>query len=266
MSDMGRYLAIYRLTVRNSLIREMSFKLNFLLWMVVELLWFAGQLAFIEVLYGQVDAIAGWTKWQVVALVGVHQIISQLFQAFFYMNLANLPELVRSGRLDLMLTLPVDAQFAISTRQISFDSLVNTLVGTGIVAFALSKLGIVPGAAQLALAAVTIVFGVSVHYALLLALSCISFWSVRAQFIHGYFHVFMLGRMPEAVFRGVFRLIFTWIIPVIWVSNLPTQILVRPFESPWPGMAALASGTCIVLGLSRALWLFALRRYASASS
>src|SRR5436190_573083 len=103
MRSMSRYFDIYRLVIRNSLIREMSFKLNFLLWMVVELLWFAGQLAFIEVLYGQVDAIAGWTKWQVVALVGVHQIISQLFQAFFYVNLANIPELVRSGRLDLML-------------------------------------------------------------------------------------------------------------------------------------------------------------------
>ena len=80
---MNRYLSIFALTARNSLIREMNFKLNFLLWMVVELLWFAGQLAFIEVLYGQVNEIAGWTKWQLVALVGVHQIIAQLFQAFF---------------------------------------------------------------------------------------------------------------------------------------------------------------------------------------
>jgi ABC-2 type transport system permease protein len=263
---MRRYLAIYRLTVRNSLIREMSFKLNFLLWMVVELLWFTGQLAFIEVLYGQTDAIAGWTKWQVVALVGMHQIVSQIFQGFFYNNLANIPELVRSGRLDLMLTLPVDAQFAVSTRQLSFDSLVNSLVSVGIVIFAMMKLGVVPQVAHVFLCLGTLVFGLAVHYAIMLSLSCISFWSVKAQFIHGYFHLFMIGRMPEAVFRGVFRFIFTWIIPVIWVSNLPAQILVRPFESPWPGLAALSVGTCIVLGLSRALWLFALRRYGSASS
>src|SRR6186713_466102 len=108
-----RYLQIYKLNVRNSIVREMSFKLNFLLWMVVELLWLMGQLAFIEVLYGQVDEIAGWSKWQVVALVGSHQIISQVFQAFFYMNVANLPELVRTGRLDLLLTLPLDTQFAV---------------------------------------------------------------------------------------------------------------------------------------------------------
>jgi ABC-2 type transport system permease protein len=245
----------------------MSFKLNFLLWIVVEMLWFVGQLAFIEVLYGQVDAIAGWTKWQVVALVGVHQIIAQLFQAFFYLNLVNLPELVRTGRLDLMLTLPMDTQFAVSTRQVAFDCIINSFVGVAIVTFALVKLHAAPGVAQLLLFAVAVPFGVAVHYAVMFGLSCMSFWIVRAQsFIHGYFNLFHIGRYPEAVFRGVFRFIFTWLLPIILVSNVPAKILARPLDSPWAGLAMLAAATLIVLGATRALWLLALRRYGSASS
>lgn len=263
---MSRYLAIYKLTIRNSLIREMSFKLNFLLWMVVELLWFLGQLAFIEVLYGQVDAIAGWTKWQVVALVGVHQIISQIFQSFFYMNVANLPELVRTGRLDLLLTLPMDPQFAVSTRQFSLDSLLNALVGVGIVSFALYKLGVMPGVWQIGLALAAMILGVAVHYAVMFSLACISFWTVRAGFIHGYFHLFMIGRYPAAVFRGIFRFLFTWIVPIIWVSNVPAVLLARPFESPWTGFIALLVGTGVVLAFTRFLWKFSLSRYSSASS
>jgi ABC-2 type transport system permease protein len=234
---------------------------------VVELLWFLGQLAFIEVLYGQVHEIAGWSKWQVVTLVGVHQIVSQLFQALFYVNLTALPELVRTGRLDLMLTLPVDAQFAVSTRQVSFDCLVNSLVGVGIVAFAMTKLGTVPGPMQIALFALAVPFGVAVHYAVMFALSCVSFWFIRAQsFIHGYFNLFHIGRYPEAVFRGVFRFIFTWLIPIILVSNVPAKVLARPFESPIAGLATLATATVLVLVATRALWLIALRRYGSASS
>lgn len=264
---MNRYLAIYRLTARNSLIREMNFKLNFLLWMVVELMWFLGQLAFIEVLYGQVDAIAGWSKWQVVTLVGVHQIISQLFQALFYVNLAALPELVRTGRLDLMLTLPMDAQFAVSTRQVSFDCLVNSLVGVAIVTFSMMKLVTVPSAAQLAMFALAVPFGIAVHYAVMFGLSCISFWFIRAQsFIHGYFNLFHIGRYPEAVFRGVFRFIFTWLVPIILVSNVPAGVLARPFESHAAGLATLVLATLIVLVATRAVWLLALRRYGSASS
>ena len=106
---MKRYLEIYAIMLRNSLIREMSFKANFILWMFVELLWFAGQIVFIEVLFLYVDRIGDWSKWQVVLLVGTHQLIGQLFQAFFYVNVANLPELVRTGKLDLMLVLPVDS-------------------------------------------------------------------------------------------------------------------------------------------------------------
>ncbi|MEK0451447.1 MAG: hypothetical protein RL088_3715 [Verrucomicrobiota bacterium] len=264
---MNRYLAIYRLTFRNSLIREMNFKANFLLWMIVESCWFIGQMAFIEVLYGHVNEIAGWTKWQLVCLVGTHQIISQIFQGFFYINLANLPELIRTGRLDIMLALPVDAQFAVSTRQVSFDCFVNTFVGIGIVVLSLVKLGITPDAWSVVLYLFAIVLGVAVHYAVMFSLAAVSFWMIRGQaLIHGYFNLFHIGRYPDVVFRGVFKFIFTWIMPIILVSNVPAKLLARPFESPWTGLATLIAATAIVLGLTRAWWLFALKRYGSASS
>src|ERR1700716_1054090 len=110
--------------LRNSLIREMSFKANFLLWMLVEVLWFCGQIVFFSIIFGYVDRIGDWTKWEVVLLVGTHQLIAQIFQAFFYVNLANLPELIRTGRLDFLLLQPIDTQFAVSTKQFGLDNLV----------------------------------------------------------------------------------------------------------------------------------------------
>ena len=94
---MRRHWEVYKILCRNSLIREMSFKANFLLWMVTELLWFAGQIVLVDVLFLYTENLAGWTKWEVVALIGTNQIIVQIFQAFFYMNLTTLPELVRTG-------------------------------------------------------------------------------------------------------------------------------------------------------------------------
>ena len=105
---MSYYWQIYRMLLRNSLIRDMSFKANFLLWLVTELLWFVGQLVFVNVLFLYTEQIGTWSKWEVVLLIGTHQIIGQIFQAFFYVNIANLPELIRTGRLDLMLLLPMD--------------------------------------------------------------------------------------------------------------------------------------------------------------
>lgn len=48
-----------------------------------------------------------------------------------------------------------------------------------------------------------------------------SFWIVRAQgLIYGYFNLFNIARYPDAVFRGVFKVIFSYVIPVIIVANV----------------------------------------------
>jgi ABC-2 type transport system permease protein len=264
---MARYLEIYWLMVRNSLIREMNFKANFLLWMLVELLWFLGQIVFIEVLFQYVEQIGDWTKWDVVALVGTHQLIGQIFQAFFYVNVANLPELVRTGKLDLMLVLPVDAQFAVSTRQFGMDNLVNAGVGVAIVTFALNRLGIVPSVGHVALYAVGVGLGVAVHYAVMFTLATMSFWIVRAQgLIYGYFNLFNIGRYPDVVFRGVFRVIFSYLIPIIIVANVPVRMLTKAMERPIDGLLHLAGAALFIVLASRLFWSFALRRYSSASS
>lgn len=264
---MRRYLEIYWLMIRNSLIREMNFKANFILWMIVELLWFGGQIVFIEVLFSYVDNLAGWTKWEVVALIGTHQLIGQIFQGFFYVNLANLPDLVRTGKLDILLLLPIDAQFAVSTRQFGMDNLINAMAGVAIVIFSLMKLSLVPSAGQVMLYCAAVILGVTVHYSIFLSLSTMSFWIVKAQgLIYGYFNLFNIGRYPDAVFHGAFKVIFSTILPVILVANVPARALVRVGENPLPGMLALLCTTCFIAGASRAFWRFALRRYSSASS
>jgi ABC-2 type transport system permease protein len=267
MKELRRYAEIYGIMWRNSLIREMNFKANFLLWMLVEMLWFFGQIVFINVLFGYVNTIGDWTKWEVVLLIGTHQIIGQIFQAFFYINVANLPELIRTGRLDLLLVQPVDTQFAVCVRQFGLDNVVNALVGVAIVIFSLVQIHAVPGATQIALYFVAVACGVAVHYAIMFGLAIMSFWIVRAQgLIHGYYNLFNIARYPRAVFHGIFRWVFSWIIPVLVVANVPAELLVRPFSHPAWALAHLAAAAVIVVGGTRIFWLFALNRYASASS
>ena len=264
---LSHLVEIYGIMFRNSLIREMSFKLNFVLWMLVEVLWFLGQLVFIEVVFSYVGDIGGWTKWQVVVLIGTHQLIGQLFQAVFYMNLANLPELVRSGRMDFMLLLPVDTQFVVSLKQFGMDNVVNALVGVGFVAFALWKLAVFPTAAQLLLYGGAVCCGILVHYSIMLVFSAASFWMVRSQgLIFGYYSLFNIGRYPDTIYRGLFKLIFSWAIPIIIVANVPSRFLIHAAENPWPSLLQLVAATLFLVAATRLLWNSALRHYSSASS
>ncbi len=264
---MRRYFEIYTIMLRNSLIREMSFKANFLLWLVVEVLWFVGQIAFFSIIFGHVDRIGDWSKWEVVLLVGTHQIVAQLFQAFFFMNISNIPELVRTGKLDALLLLPVDSQFAVSTKQFGLDSILNALLGGGVVIVSLVQLQVTPGVISVVLYLIALVFGVAVHYSIMLALAAVSFWIVRAQgLVYGYFNFLQIARYPDVIFPRAFRFVFGWIIPVIIVANIPARLLIKPLSDPlWLMFHLLAAATTAVV-ISRLFWNFALRRYSSASS
>jgi len=253
--------------MRNSLIREMSFKANFVLWMLVEVLWFCGQIFFFGIIFGQVDRIGDWTKWEVVLLVGTHQMIAQLFQAFFFVNLSNIPELVRTGKLDSLLVLPLDSQFAVSTKQFSLDSVINGLLGGVVVLVSLSRLGIVPSATSVAMYLVALGFGVAVHYSIMLSLAAVSFWIVRAQgLVYGYFNFLNIARYPDVIFPRLFRFVFGWIIPVVIVANIPARLLIKPLGEPGWLMFHLVMAAGIAFWLSRIFWRFALRHYSSASS
>src|SRR4030095_1711705 len=81
-STVVRYLTIYAALWKNSVTRETMFKGNFLLWIIVEVLWFALQLTFIGVVYLHTERIGTWEKWEFVLLVGASHFIQQIYQAF----------------------------------------------------------------------------------------------------------------------------------------------------------------------------------------
>jgi len=245
-----RYIEIYSIMLRNSLIREMSFKANFLLWMLVEVLWFVGQIVFFSIIFGNVDRIGDWTKWEVVLLIGTHQMIAQLFQAFFFVNVAAIPELVRTGKLDSLLVLPVDSQFAVSTKQFGLDSVVNAALGGVVVVVALAKLSVVPTPMSILLYIIAIGFGIAVHYSIMLSLAAVSFWIVRAQgLVYGYFNFLNIARYPDAIFPRLFKIIFGWIVPVVIVANIPARLLIKSFGQPGPLMFQLVVASTVVFCL-----------------
>ena len=224
-------------------------------------------LVFFSIIFGSVDHIGDWTKWEVVLLIGTHQIISQLFQAFFFVNLANIPELVRLGKLDSVLVLPIDSQFAVSTKQFGLDSIVNALLGAAVVCVSLSKLGMVPNPLSILLYIVALGFGVAVHYSIMLGLAAVSFWIVRAQgLVYGYFNFLNIARYPDVIFPRLFRLIFGWVIPVVIIANIPARLLIKSLGQPFPLMLHLIIASTIVFWLARVFWRFALGHYSSASS
>lgn len=266
-SRVRRYGSIYAALWKNSVTREMMFKGNFLLWIVVEMAWFALQLGFISVLYLHTDSIGTWTEWQVVLLVGTSHFIQQIFQTFFLVNCVNLSELVRSGKLDFLLMLPINTRFLLSLRQVDLGGFINATSAMGVMIYAGIKLQLSPTLPILLGFGALCFTGICIHYCLMFSLATVSFWTVKAQgIVYGYYNLFNIARMPDDAFpkRGIFRSVFTFVLPVLLVSNVPARLLTERLTN---ASALLLVGLAIVCALvSEWLWRISLRHYTSASS
>ena len=265
--SLWRYAEVYLALWKNSVAREMSFKTTFLLWILVECLWFGLQLSFVAVIYLQTTIIAGWSQWQVVLLVGTSQLIQQVFHAFFLINCTQLSELVRTGKLDFLLLLPVNARFIVSLRQVDLGSFINAALAMVVMGIAAAHLHLHPTFLQLAGFVLLCLAGILIHYSLMFLLSAISFWTVRAQgIVWGYYNLFQIARLPDDAFkRGAFKAFFTFAIPMLLVSNVPARLLADKMQDP-SSMLLLVGMCAACLLVSEWGWRRSLRHYTSASS
>ena len=91
-------------------------------------------------------------------------------------------------------------------------------------------------------------------------------WTVRAQgIVWGYYNLFNIARMPDAAFRGFFKVFFTFAVPMLLVANVPVKLLVQKLSSPLE-MLLLFALSLVCFGVSEGIWRFSLRHYTSASS
>jgi viologen exporter family transport system permease protein len=266
MRAIGHYLGLYAALWRNSVVREMGFQANFLLWLVVELLWFALQLSFNSVIYLHTESIGTWTKWQVVMLIGASHFIQQLFQTFLLVNCSQLPDLVHSGKLDGMLLLPVNTRFLVSLRQVDLGGVISAASGLAVMVYAGLQLHFVPAPAQVLAFGFLCLVAILVHYSLMFLMATTSFWTLRVQgLMMAYYNLFSIARIPDAAFRGAGRVTFTLALPVLVVSNVPVKALLGTLSSPMQiGLMLALAAVCFLL--SNLAWAAALRRYSSASA
>lgn len=263
---MTRYLKIYGALWQNSVVREMGFKTNFLLWIFVEFLWFALQLSFIAVIYQHTDHIVEWTKWQVVLLISVSHFVQQLFTATFLTNCVAISEHIRTGRMDFLLLLPINTRFLVSFRQVDLGAYVNAASALAVMFYAGVQLHLSPSAAQIAGFLLMSIAGLMIHYSLMFLLAVSSFWTVKAQgIVWGYYNLFNIARLPDSAFRGGFKVVFTYAVPMLLVSNVPAKILVNKLSAPLDMLLLVALSAALLI-VSEAAWRFSLRHYTSASS
>ena len=275
MSDRPNYIRVLATFARNSLVRDMTFRANFLIDCISSLSWVLMNLGFYVLIFeytGEIGAQTGWHKYEFFVFLATTLFVNSVVQTFFMPNANEFSELIRTGNLDFALLKPIDTQFLISLQRIEWSSLANFVFAGGLLGYSLLKLEYRPPLLQAVLYPVYLGCGVAVLYSLMIVLSSVSVWLGRNQSLYDFwFYITNFSRYPMEIYRGPIgdplRLVFTFVVPVLIVVNVPARLLAKPLDpGNWPLAAYALLATFGSLLVSRGIFKRALASYRSASS
>ena len=278
------YLKIFATFVRNSLVRDMSFRSNFWIECLASTTWVLMNVGFYLLIFSYAKEIGhgtGWGKYEFFVFLATTMFVNSVMQAFFMPNAQEFSELIRTGGLDFALVKPADTQFLISLQRVSWSSLANFFVAIVILAYSLWKLTTRAEAplrltpAMFVLYPFYVLCGVAIMYSVMISLAATSIWLGRNQTLYNFwFYITNFSRYPMEIYSGTYgeplRWFFTFIIPVLIVVNVPARLMAWPLaplgDRAWllPLFALLATAASLLA--SRWVFTRALGSYRSASS
>jgi ABC-2 type transport system permease protein len=281
------YLKIFLTFARNSLVRDMSFRVDFILQCITSVSWTLMNWAFFKIIFLQATSIGkgtGWNEPEFFIFLGTVWIINSIVQTFFMPNAEEFSELIRTGNLDFALLKPIDTQFLVSFPRLNWPSMSNFVVGIMIVAWYSWRLMqqpenvLIVTPVTIILYSLFIAAGVVIMYSVMISLASTSVWLGRNQNLYMvWFYLTNFYRYPMEIYQrgsvgwGLWGF-FMFVIPILVVANVPARTLAQPLRAE--GQAGAETWLIILLGVaaivslivSRQIFRWALSSYRSASS
>jgi ABC-2 type transport system permease protein len=262
---MTRYLRLLGIQLRISLASAMAYRANFLIEGVMAMAWLGITLLPLAVLYAGRDTVNGWDAPSALMVMAYFTALRAVLEGIVSPSLVDLVEKIRTGSFDYVLLKPADAQLLVSASRYEPWKLFDLMSAIGLTIYAFWLRGAAPSLGSVALGLGLLVTGVIAMYSLWIVCAAASFWVGRLDnlmYLLG--AIFDTARWPVQVFPGVWRVVFTFVIPVAVMTTFPAMALLGKIDMT----RAVGSivGALLLLVVSRMTWRAAIRNYTSASS
>ena len=272
------YRRVWGTFLANALVREMTFRGNFLVTLATRAFYFVAQLVLFEIIYGAVDAVGDWNRAEYFAFMATALLVNALVETFFMPNLSEFSELIRTGKLDFALLKPIDTQFLVSFQKVEVAQLGQCVLALGLLAYSVTELHLWPellgtpaGLLRVGLYFVLVGCAVAFFYSLMIVLAAASVSMGRNTGLYDFwFYVTVFARYPRDIYSGgpaadLLSAAFTYAVPILLVVTTPARVAVKGLDGPGfaLGCGAAALGAVAV---SRLVFRRALKGYRSASS
>jgi ABC-2 type transport system permease protein len=260
--DVLRLMAIF---LRIGALNELQYRVNFFLQLLQSAIALGVGLVGLALVFSHTADLAGWSRPELLAVMGVHILMGGLIQAIVQPNMQRLMGDIQEGTLDFALTKPEDAQVLLSVRELRLWQFVDVILGLVVLLYAMAELrGTIGVWSALAFAA-ALMLGSLMIYSFWLIITSTAFWVVRVDEIANLFEgLYAAGRWPVSIYPGWLRTGLTFLVPVAFAVTVPAEALTGRLT---PLTLAGAAGLALVL-LALARWVLrrGLRQYSGASA
>jgi ABC-2 type transport system permease protein len=224
------------------------------------------QFTVFNTLFANVSDINGWTRNQMIFFLGTFTLINGIQMCLYFFGMMELPDKIRSGKLDLYIVKPVNTQFWVTFENIDLGSALTILPGVAMVVYAGAALGIQLTIVKVIGYLLLLTLMLVLLYSLMLLFRTLSFWFTRIDSLfelEGELMAFSF-RVPGIVFKGLMRAAIYLILPYALLATVPTKFF-TDFISGGEWLAAIIVTAAFYL-VASTLWKKGLKQYSSASS
>ena len=244
---------------------ELQYRVNFFIQLIQSLIELGIGLIGLALVFGHTTTLAGWTRPELLAVMGVYTLMGGLINATIQPNMLQLLNDVQQGTLDYILTKPVDSQLQISVRQVHIWSMTDLLLGLSVLIYAVIQIQTRIGFLQALVFVALLFMGVLMIYCFWLILTTGAFWLIRMENILELFQgVYQAGRWPTTAYPNWLQVGLTFLVPVAFAVTVPAEAITGRLTVTTL-LEALAF-TIILLLFSRWFWKRGLRHYSGASA
>ena len=259
---------VARIQARASTQEELQYRANFWGQLLNTLTTVLASLVSIWVVYGYTSNFNGWSRDELLFVVGSFFVITGIVVGVFHMSLADFTQSIRTGTFDYVLVRPVDAQLLTLVRKVSIWRVFDTISGTALIAWALVAMhrhGQHIDAGSLAVVPLMFAIGIAALAAVWMLVSYLVFWTINMQgVLYALDELIDSVRWPLGVYPWWLQFVLTVIFPAGLAVTLPGGALTGRV-SWWEVIASIALAL-VLLGAARALWLRGLAHYDGASA
>jgi ABC-2 type transport system permease protein len=262
---MRKYLRMLLGFFKASAMADLEYRLNFVVKVGTDIIWYTAQLSVFEVLFSHTRSISGWTLESMRVFMGVLFVTDALWMMLFSENLDRLSDKVRRGDLDLLLVKPVNSQFMMSLQRMNPAYLLNFFLVLIWLLWSLVQLPDPIHWGRVLLLIITVPCSLAISYSMRFFFSATALIFTRAENInYVWYQIYRLGTRPDTIYPSWLRYTVLTIVPVGFLASVPARLILSTPDLPL--LTASVGLAIFLVYLSTRYWKFALKFYSSASS